>query len=55
MSRQRGRATNAGPLTQENLRIFGHCFLQSLMERGYLLELDAKKLYKRICSVDTGN
>ena len=52
MSRQRGGG-GAGP-SQQNLRIFGHAFLQAVMEKGYMLESDAKQLYKRICSLETG-
>jgi hypothetical protein len=56
MSRPRGKTSGAGQqISEQNMRIFGHCFLQSLMEKGYLLESDAKELFKRICSVETGN
>ncbi|KAH7617156.1 hypothetical protein Ndes2526B_g07748 [Nannochloris sp. 'desiccata'] len=53
MARNRGGNSGAGGISEQNLRIFGHAFLQSLMEKGYMLESDAKQLYKRICALDT--
>jgi len=55
MVRQRGGSSGAGGISEQNLRIFGHAFLQCLMEKGYMLESDAKQLYKRISSLNTGN
>ena len=52
-----GGAPVAAPTASLNTRsgpVIGHAFLQAIMQRGYMLEDDAKKLYKRICNVDTG-
>ncbi|GAB4814507.1 hypothetical protein N2152v2_001553 [Parachlorella kessleri] len=46
-------ADEAGPSTfvAEKSPAFRFAFLQVLMQRGYLLDADAKALYRRICSV----
>ena len=55
MSRQRRAEIEEAPSTSATaVRIYGHAFLQAIMQQGFMPESDAKKLYKRICNVDNG-
>ena len=49
-------ADEAGPsgTAAEKSPALRFAFLQVLMQRGYLLDADAKALYRRLCSVDSG-
>lgn len=53
---QATQGTQPGPFgaAAERSPAFRFAFLQILMQRGYMPEADAKALYRRLCSVNSG-